>query len=213
MGWETVNYLEKAACACHQGEVLKYGYGKRNDEYYFVKDHDRTEIECPSCARKYNVQLFKRRNFLLTPENCEPYIEQYFLVPKDLEIPNVIYKQPDFEFYHSFEEFVVLYYTKSEIKDIVNSIQIAKVYRSAPQSSHARVIIGTYHDYYHTTDYNQIIESLRKILDNYDSFKWNVSKFENFREEESEMINLNEQEIKKVIDKSYELRFAYAGEQ
>lgn len=211
MEWETVTYLEKATCACHQGKVLKYEYGKRNDDYYFIKDHNKTVIECPSCARKYNVQTVKRRNFLLTPENGDPYIETYYLVPQGLEIPDVIYKQADFEFYNSFEEFIVLYYTKAEIQEFIKSLQVAKIYHTKPQSPHARVILEAYNDYYHSKDYSQIIDSLKKILTEYDSFKWNVSEFKDFREKEAEMIKANENEINKIIDESYELKFAYAG--
>ncbi len=211
MKWEASNYCEVAPCACGQGKIKKYCYGKRNEDHIFVEDSEKIDLNCPSCARKYNLQLLKRRNFLLTSENCEPYIKTYYLVPKELEIPGVIYKQADFEFYNSFEEFVVLYYTKSEIQDTIKNLQVAKVYHTKPQTSHAKVIIEAYNDYYHTKNLNQIIASLKNILDHYDTFKWNVAEFRKFREREKDIIKTNEDEIKKIIDKSYEIKFAYAG--
>lgn len=211
MRWKDIKYYEVAPCACDQGKIKKYCYGRQNEDYVFLKESEKIDIDCPSCARKYNVQLFKRRNFLLTPENSDPYTETYYLVPKEFEIPNAIYKQADFEFYNSFEEFIALYYTKSEIQELIKSLQVAKVYRTKPQSPYARVILEAYNVYYHSENYNQIINVLKKILAEYDTFKWNVLGFKKFREKETEIIKANEDEIKKVINKSHELKFAYAG--
>lgn len=211
MRWKDIKYYEVAPCACNQEKIKKYCYGRQNEDYVFLKESEKIDIDCPSCARNYSVQLLKHRNFLLTPENGNPYTEKYYLVPKELKIPNVIYKQADLEFYNSFEEFIVLYYTKSEIQEFIKSLQVAKVYHTKPQSPYAKVILEAYNDYYHSKDYNQIIDALKKILKEYDTFKWNVSEFKKFRDKEAEIIKTNEAEIKKVINKSYELKFVYAG--
>ena len=101
---------------------------------------------------------------------------------------------------------IYIEYTRNEIEKVINDM-IRNKYSTRVQLKSSREIIVIYEKCYRRKSLKEVIPFLKEIINNYDQYHWTPEKIKEYKQLEKKKIKENENEIKKVLDKCYELHF------
>ncbi len=204
MSWDRFETDELSICACGLGRVIKHSWQKEDDWNRGYNGVSGYEIECPNCKRAFHVDSITRQYESRPWKRDGISIEEY-LVPNGLKLPKVmIHKNIQV---NTADAEIVSKYSADTVKCVINDMNANK-YSTRVQLRETKEIIKICSKRLHTQSLNRIVPFLQKVLIEYDTYEWNPLTVAEFEKKQQIQINENEEEISRVISKSFRLVFS-----
>lgn len=205
MSWDRWTYDEYSDCACGKGKIIAHCWQADDDWNRSESGINSIEITCHDCKKNYHLETIHRYSWC-PPWKGSGHSTSYFLVPNGLEIPRVISRKSEYDFYNSFEEQIACQFTYQDIQAVVTDMKDSK-YSTRVTLDKSKHLVYLFSKATKTKSLNKIVPALEDILSNYDNYEWNFEKIKKFREEEEVIIAENEKKIEAVKAKSFSLDF------
>lgn len=199
MSWERTEYKEVAPCACGKGTVVRLTYTEDDDWNRIRSGIISEKIECENCRIQYHIEHINQN---CSCPNWEIGVRTY-LVPNSICFPVRIYEK---HFHFNIDEKIVSTYSSDEIRTVIADM-IKNKYSTRLELKSSLEIVLLYESHYNKRRLVPIIDMLKKIEWQYDTYEWTSEKMKAYRKEEKERIQTNEQKITKAIDQSILLDF------
>ena len=203
MSWDRIETDMYSKCACGQGRVIKHCWQEDDDWNRSRSGISGYDIACPKCNEKYHIDTITR-NYVCRPWISDGITVNEYLVPRGLDLPKVI--TPMTIHPCSADAEIVSKYTEEAITDVIDDM-IANKYSTRVQLQDSKNVIRICNKRLHTKSINKIVPFLKEILDKYNIYEWNPVTIAEFRKKEQTIIQNNENEIDRVVSKSYLLEF------
>lgn len=205
MSWDRSEYKEISLCACGKGKIVRWAYIEGDDWNRTRSGIISEEICCNDCKEKFHIEHYTRHYFCL-PWKDDGIIDRVYLVPNNLSIPSELSEK---KFCFCIQEQIVAEYSLKEIL-AVRADMIQSKYSTRLERKSSQKVVELYAKRYKKKRLAPIIEMLRNIESQYDTYEWTPQRIEEFRRNEKIQIQENKRAIDIVLSQSFELDFRRA---
>lgn len=190
MSWEKYSHTYASPCACGAGEVIMIQHMASDDWNRIRGEGVEYEIKCESCKEKYHIA---RSGY-------------HYLVPNGIEMPIGKRCRSFYSFYSSVEEEIACSFSQHTLQEVLYDMKTSK-YSTRLTLDVSKRIVKMYYHRIKRRSLPEIIQCLEKIVNNYNDYKWNRDKIEEYRKQEQKEIDDIEKKRNAVIQVSFKLNF------
>lgn len=204
MSWETTWHKPRySSCACGKGIVIHRSFSRSNDWFQTDEGYEE-DIKCDFCIENYKIEhivkYYPRPTF-----KGGGVQDTAYLVPIDMTLNHDTKEK---SLYLEIDEKIVSFFEKHEIEQIIDEMVEHKV-STRLKSNNSREVVDLYKGAFNRRRLSDIIIFLRSCLKDYESYEWNFVKMQAHKEKEHLRLVENNEIIKDVLAKSYQLSFIH----